>query len=122
MQLALSIERTGAVVRGAEANTGDTLTAAARGTGPHRAVWLFRDGRELVLACPGAAGAAGGSACRASADALTATATLALPGTYTVVALTSSAPIPPPTASYDASVSAASDAGAVARTETVKVR
>lgn len=116
VQLAVAIVRPGAVVRGDTANVGDVVTARALGDAPHRAVWIFRDKRELVLACPGAA------RCRAAGGALIATATLELPGSYAIVALASSAPIPAPTASYDASMAAAEAAGALVRRQALTVR
>jgi hypothetical protein len=116
VELALALDRSGAVLRGDAAHVGDVVTATARGRAVHRAVWIFRDAGELVVACPGAAG------CRATEGALTATAALQLPGSYAIVALTSNAPIPPPTPSYDASVAAAEAAGALRRTETLTVR
>jgi hypothetical protein len=116
VQLAVAVVRPGAVVRGDTANVGDIVTARALGDAPHRAVWIFRDKRELILACPGS------PRCRAADGALIATATLELPGAYAIVALASRAAIPAPTASYDASVAAAEAAGARVRVQALAAR
>jgi hypothetical protein len=88
--------------------------AARRGPG-HRAIWIYRERDELLAACPG------GAPCREAADGLAAELTLELVGTYTIVALWSPHPIPPPAGTRDQALAAAARAGAVERVESIVV-
>jgi len=122
-------ERVGPALRGGErpaargspgrtsaASVGDELhVRAAGGAGP-RAIWIYLNETELVLTCPGA------PACRAAGDALTAQLALASLGRYTVVALSSASPLPPPRGAYSADVAAAGDAGATVRVHELDAR
>lgn len=114
LALAVHIGSGSAVVRGTSAKVGDSVRATASG-GRHRAVWIYREDRELVIACPGATGCLAG-------DTLVAETVLRVPGRYTVVALDSAAVLPAPTGSLDTDVAAALTAKATTRTETIDVR
>lgn len=107
LALAITVEDSGSVVRGTTAKPGDTVLATARGGAGHRAVWIYRGDRELVVACQGHA------PCRAR---------LATVGTYTVIALTANVPLPIPTGSLDDDLAAALTAGASHKTEKIEVR
>ncbi len=115
-ELDVAIESSGDVVRGGSAKVGDTLHASARGPGAHRAVWIYHDDRELVLACPG------GAACRHDGDTLIADVTFATPGTYEIAALVSDTELPAPAGSFDGDVAPAVKAGATQYVQTVTVR
>ena len=104
LALAVEIQAGGAVVRGSQAKVGDVVRATATG-GKHRAIWIYREDKELVAACD-----------------RTCEVTLAAPGRYTVVALAAGAPLPQPTGSLDADLAAALAAKATSRTETIDVR
>ena len=105
LALSLSLEHGGPIVRGTTAHPGDVLHASATG-GDYRAVWIYRNDTELVVACPTS----------------TCSATLAAVGDYSVVALSASAPLAAPTGKLDADVAAASRAGATYQIEPVLVR
>ena len=107
LALAITIEDSGAVVRGSTAKPGDTVQATARGGAGHRAVWIYRGDRELVVACPGDA------PCRTR---------LATVGTYTVIALTAKTALPVPTGSLDDDLAAALTAGASHTIQKIQVR
>ena len=115
--LIVVVDRQGSVVRGqAAAHVGDVVHAAARRGAAHRAIWIYREGGELLVACPG------GPACSAGEGALAAKLRLELVGTYTVVALWSAAPIAPPGgAGRDAAIAAAERGGATVRVESIPV-
>lgn len=87
---------------------GSTLRISAQSEAPHRALWIYRGDKHLVLACPGAA-------CTASDDAITAELVVPLAGEYQVVALWSQQPIPAPVGQRDADLGAATRAGATLR-------
>ncbi|HEU4732776.1 MAG TPA: hypothetical protein VFT22_33000 [Kofleriaceae bacterium] len=84
---------------------GGTMRARARGGG-YRSVWVYRD-NELVVACPGTAGA-----CEYTGDATIATVQLTAIGEYTAIALSSVVPVPPPRGALDTDVFRAKAAGA----------
>jgi hypothetical protein len=115
LALELSLERGGPIVRGSTAHIGDVLHATARG-GKYRAVWIYRTDTQLLVACPGAA------ACTAADDAVTATAAIQSVGDYSIVALSSDAPLAAPTGKLDADVAAAANAGARYKIEPLAVR
>jgi len=105
LALRLTYDKAATVVRGDTHQIGEVVHATATGGDRYRAVWIYRDETELVAACPGSA------SCRTSDDVMVAEVTLALVGTYTIVALASSAPLAPPTGSYDADLGRARSAG-----------
>jgi hypothetical protein len=102
----VSVVSVGPTVRGSSAHAGDRVHASATGGGRHRAIWVYRNDRELVLACPG------GPSCGSTLGATTAELTLPSVGSYLFVAVTSASPIPAPSGSYDADRAAAEQAGA----------
>ncbi len=116
LELVVTREHRGPAVRSDGAWAGDLLhITARRGVGP-RAIWIYRNEIELVATCPGA------PACRIGRDRTTTTLDLAAIGRYTVVALTSPAPLPVPHGLTDADLAAALTAGATLRTREVIVR
>ena len=116
LALAIDLRSGSAVVRGTSAKVGDVVHATASG-GRHRAVWIYRDDRVLVLACPGAP-----AGCVARDGTLSGEVTLDAPGRYTVIALDGDAPLPPPTGSLDGDLAAAHANHVRTRTETIEVR
>ncbi|HEY1557690.1 MAG TPA: zf-HC2 domain-containing protein [Kofleriaceae bacterium] len=103
--LELSLARGSEVMRGHAAHVGDVVHVAARTELPHHAVWVYRGDHELVASSS------------APADV-----PLRALGTYSVVALASSADIPAPHGSLDADVAGAAAAGAIYRIDTVDVQ
>ena len=103
--LALASEHRGAVLRGDTAHVGDLLRPVVRGDG-HRALWVYLGDRELVVACPGAAG------CTSTAHDLALELRLSAPGSYTVIAIASPAPVAPPAGSLDVMLSTVTSTGA----------
>lgn len=87
---------------------GSTLRISAQSQAPHRALWIYRGDKHLVLACPG-------QGCTVSDDAITAELVVPLAGEYQVVALWSQQPIPTPVGQRDADLGAAERAGATKR-------
>jgi hypothetical protein len=116
LQLQVSVTPVGPAVRGSSAHAGDRVHASATGGGHHRAIWVYRNDRELVLACPG------GPSCGSTLDATTAELTLPSVGTYMFVAVTSASPLPAPSGSYDADQAAAEQAGAQIRRSKLDAR
>ena len=106
LALAVSVEHGGPIVRGTTAHPGDTLVASTTGGAAHTAIWIYRDDRELVMSCTS-------SPCRV---------TLTARGDYSIVALSSPAPLPTPHGSLDDDVSAAAKSGATYKIEPVTVR
>jgi hypothetical protein len=92
------------------------LRAVARGGEGHRAIWIYRDGRELVAACPGH------RACLSSDDALSIVLDAAPIGSYQIIALSSAAALPVPTGSPERDLGAALDAGASWKLQELEVR
>jgi len=122
-------------LRGAGADTGrlivargEPIHAAVRGGERQRAIWLYRDGIELVARCPGTSsgGSPSGSrespACRSSGDELTLDLTPRTIGTYQVIAWSSQAELPVPNGVYDADVAAATAAHASSKRQVVEVQ
>jgi hypothetical protein len=114
-ELAVLVDSRGEVARGKVVRVGDVVRAAARNGPGHRAIWIYRDRDELIAACPG------GAACTEAPDGLAAAVTLELVGTYTIVALWSATPIPPPAGTRDQAIAAAARSGAVQRVESIVV-
>lgn len=116
VELAIEIETGGTIVRGTSAHVGDVVHATIRGHGRHRALWVYRNDTELLIACPGDAG------CRTSEPGVTADVTLSAPGTYTFVGLTSDTVIARPAGSLDSAVAEMMRAGGERTIEQVVVR
>lgn len=92
------------------------LRAVARGGEGHRAIWIYRDGRELVAQCPGH------PACQRSGDALSLVLDIAPIGNYQVIALSSAAALPAATGSLERDLEAATAAGATWKHQELEVR
>ena len=111
--LALSAE----LVAGAQVMRGPSaLRAIARGGDGHRAIWLYRDERELVAACPGH------PACQTTGGALRIVLDPVPIGSYQIIALSSAAVLPAPTGSPDRDLAAAQDTGASWKLQELEVR
>jgi len=115
LEVALAFEKHGAVVRGQAAHVGDLMHATATGGGHYRAVWVYH-GDHLLLACPGA------TQCRSSGDATIADVELRLIGDYTIVAVASNSPVPPPMGTLDTDLANAQQTGAKTKPESLTVR
>lgn len=92
------------------------IRAIARGGKDPRVIWIYRDGHELVAACPGH------RACQSSGDALSISLDDAPIGHYQVVALSSAAVLPAPTGSYERDLEVAIEAGAIWKLQELEVR
>jgi hypothetical protein len=104
------VEQGGPVaMRRSSANVGDRVHVTATSRERYRAIWVYHNDRELVVACPA------GPSCDDSADTLTADLTLQLFGRYVVLAVASSTPLPEPRGSLDLDRAAAEKAGASTR-------
>jgi hypothetical protein len=111
--LALSTE----LVAGSQVMRGPSaLRAIARGGNHNRAIWIYRDGRELAAACPGH------PACESSGDALRIVLDPVPIGSYQIIALSSEAALPATTGSPDRDLAAAQDAGASWKLQELEVR
>jgi Putative zinc-finger len=106
------VERGDRVVRSGDITVGDTIHATARG---YRAIWIYRDDRELVLTCPG------GPTCRTIEGGVAADLKIPSVGGYAIVMLDGDK-LPAPHSSLDEDVAAALDAGAKHRIEQLQVR
>ena len=126
--LALKVERTPGAqrIRGSEA--GGRIRATARGGERHRAIWVYRDARELVAVCPAAGGSAAAgaavtsTACYRDGDALLLELGVERVGTYRVIALGAAAELPVPRGGFDGDLAAAITAGAASRQQDVEVQ
>jgi hypothetical protein len=101
LQVVLSVDPAGPVMRGTSAHPGDVLRVSARGA-RHRAIWVYKDERELVASCPGMV------VCQTTADALDLKLVLPARGAYAVVTLGAASSLPAPSGSLDADLDAAS--------------
>jgi len=115
LQLALDVEKGAQVVRGSSAHVGDIVHATATGGGRYRVVWVYRNER-LVISCPAA------PQCRRDGEATVADVVLDTTGVYTIVALTSSSPVPAPAGALDTDVGKALGAGALEKRDHLTVR
>jgi hypothetical protein len=115
LALAVAVEPGPVAMRG-DASIGDVVHVTGGGGGPHRALWIYRDGRHVELACPGAAG------CKVGDGRIVATFSPRVAARFDIVLLASEQPIPVPTSSLDESVSAAMRAGAEHRVDHLVVR
>lgn len=118
LQLALTFDKGGSVVRGSSAQVGDVVHATATGGGPSRAVWVYHND-ALVAACPGAAPAV---QCQVSDTSTIADLTPSSIGEYMIVALSSTSPISKPTGTFDVDIAHAREAGAIEKIERLTVR
>ncbi|MEJ7596582.1 MAG: hypothetical protein WKG01_01625 [Kofleriaceae bacterium] len=80
LKLAIEIAKSGSVTRGDTARPGDVVRARVTGGSNQRALWVYRNDRQLVLVCPG-------QACRLEDSALVGEVKLPVVGSYTVVGL-----------------------------------
>ena len=110
------VEPAGPTMRGNSAHVGDRVRVTAASSDRYRALWVYRNERELIVACPG------GPSCRRAGDATTADLTLLAVGTYTFVAITSTTPLPAPQGTYDPDHAAAREAGATIQSQPLEVR
>ncbi|HEX3477128.1 MAG TPA: zf-HC2 domain-containing protein [Kofleriaceae bacterium] len=83
-----SRERAGVTQRALPAHVGDVVRSSVHGK-RYQAIWVYRDDRELVIACP-----KDGGSCSTTDGDLTLQLRLHAQGTYTIVGLGSSEPIP----------------------------
>jgi hypothetical protein len=109
-------ERSGPAVRANDVvNLGDVVTATATGGKKYRAVWIYREDRKL-FECPG------DERCSETRDALIAKVKIDLTGMYTLMALSSSEPLPVATTSLDEAMAAVQRAGVDKRVERRRVQ
>jgi hypothetical protein len=122
-QLAISIQRDpvterGSVAavprRGHSAHTRDVLRPKVQGE-RHQAIWVYLDERELILRCPEDA------RCRSADGELALELTLTARGSYAIVAVGSSGPIPAPGPTLDRTLAATRVAGVRTKVEYVAV-
>jgi len=121
--LAVSVAKTGARVRGEEANVGDTLRIEGRGGRGQRVLWIYRDDR-LVLACPSdgvTLPGIHGSRCASNGSIRIAELVVDAPGTLQIVYVTALSGEIQPTGSLDADLAQATRAGELRKT-TIEVR
>lgn len=108
-------EPAGATMRGSSASIGDRVQVTATSGDRYRAIWVYRNERELIVACPA------GPSCSSSRDTMTADVTLQSVGLYTFIAVASDAPLPAPQGSVDLDQAAAKEAGAKTQARWLKV-
>jgi hypothetical protein len=105
------------LVAGAQVMRGPSaLEVIARGGSGHRALWIYRDGRELAAACPGH------PRCESSGGALRIVLDPVPIGSYQIIALSSAAALPAATGSPDRDLAAATEAGASWKSTELEVR
>jgi len=109
---------TAALVPGPRIMRGDSgrIRAIARGGEGHRAIWLYRDRRELVAVCPGHAG------CSTGGGGLQLELMVERIGGYQIAAVSSASALPAPTGDYEADRAAAATAGAAWQPAQLEVR
>jgi hypothetical protein len=108
----------GPVRRATGAHPGDRLDLRAATAGsPHAELRVYRNGRDLVLRCPG------GVSCRRDGDEIRASLTLSSVGDYQAMLVLDDEPLPPPRQGLDADAGAAfAQGGQVVLGEEVAVR
>jgi hypothetical protein len=116
LHLAIEVAPTGQITRGRDALVGDRVRATAAHGNSHRALWVYRDGQELVVACPG------DPRCQNTSSGISIEFTLSQVGEYRVDALSSSRPIAAPLGLRDDALAAAKRAGAVQESSSFVVR
>jgi hypothetical protein len=101
--------RSGAVAAGeagdSVAQVGDVLRSMVRGE-DHRAIWVYLEDRELVIACPD------GPGCSSAGRSLTLGLRVSAPGRYSIIEISSMQPIPTPHAPLDAMLGSIAAVGA----------
>jgi putative zinc finger protein len=101
--------RSGAVAAGeagdSVAQVGDVLRSMVRGE-DHRAIWVYLEDRELVIACPD------GPGCSSTGESLTLGLRVSAPGRYSIIEISSVQPIPTPQGPLDVMLSSIADVGA----------
>jgi hypothetical protein len=100
--LALSAEL---VAGSQQVRGGSAIRAVVRGGEGHRAIWVYRDGHELVAQCPGH------PTCQSAGDALSLVLEVPI-GNYQIIALSSAAGVPAANGSPETDLAAATAAGA----------
>lgn len=116
LALRVDVVPTGPPMRGTAAVVGNYVHARATGGDCYRAIWVYRNERELVVVCPG------GLSCGSAGGATTAGVTLLTVGSYTFVAVTSASPLPALQGSYDDDRAAAERSGAQVKSYTIEAR
>lgn len=109
-------EPVGPIKRGSSAHVGDRVHITATSGDRYQAIWVYRNDRELVAACPA------GLSCRRSGNTTTADITLLAVGSYTFVAVTSISPLPEAQGSYDYDRARAEGARATLHIQPLEVR
>jgi hypothetical protein len=100
----------GSVRRAAGARPGDRLELRAETAGsPHAELRIYRNRRELILRCPGAASVA---SCHRDGDEIGASLTFPSVGEYQAVLVYGPEPLPPPGKGFDPDAGAAFARGA----------
>jgi hypothetical protein len=113
-EFSLAIERRGAGMRSgagaageardSAAQVGDVLRPTVRGE-DHRAIWVYLEDRELVIACPD------GPGCRDAGGSLALELLVSAPGRYSIIEIGSAQPIPTPHGPLDVMLSSIADVG-----------
>jgi hypothetical protein len=93
-------------MRGTSAHVGDRIHITATSSDRYRAIWVYHNDRELVVACQA------GSPCHGTRDTMTADVTLQAIGSYIFLAVASPSPLPAPQGSFDPDLASAERAGA----------
>lgn len=97
------------------AKAGDLVRAQATGGGRYRAVRIYRNG-DFELACPGQ------SPCHDIDGEITVEIPLTSVGTYRIVALSSSSPLPPTTGHVDGDMAELPDEGVTKKDQKILVK
>jgi len=105
LEVALTVDRAGPVMRGSSAHLGDLLHVIARGA-RFRAIWVYKDERALVASCPDVRVAAPG--CEVTDSAVELKLPLPARGAYAVVTLGGASELPTPTGTLDKDIGRAS--------------
>lgn len=114
VEVALAIEHRGVAMRSgagvigearASMAVGDLLRLTVRGES-YRAIWVYFEDQDLVVACPG------GPGCRSAEEMVTLEFRVPDPGWYSAIAIGSAQPIVAPRGSLDVMLSKLSVAGA----------
>jgi hypothetical protein len=116
--LAVAIDRGSATRRGATTNMrgnavahrGDVARPTVQGS-KHRAIWVYLDDRELLVACTKTGALPPGARCESSDDELGLQLPLNARGHYAILALGSSDLLPEPAATLDEAQALARTAG-----------
>jgi hypothetical protein len=110
--LALSAE----LVAGSQAVRGPSAIRAVVGGGTdHHAIWIYRDGHELVAQCPGH------PACQTTGGALSLVLDVPV-GSYQIIGLSSAVVVPAATGSPERDLAAATAGGATWKLQGLEVR